>query len=478
MNAIPFSFDNQSYRCADPMPEPQKISKDNPKSADVKVQICFELMVKNSNDFASKHPFPTQKNLIKALVINETDKQDIEARALNTHPIVHQRVLSLIQDFLKIKLELGTSKEKQLYKDMTPTQFIDRLIHKRPLAFLTADDYYLLRNGRRGEGGFELIGTENEIAPLCLNDYLSYDEMQISALIGLTVPTRFINNGWRNNRGEPGKKGEYIESGIYYGLVGARLEKPGVMEWQHVVITPDQNKRENGYGVDPQPDNLKRRLLTCWAKFYQLAPFPTFEEAKSDTSGKYLKISEDIYFNKQAYKERLRMTVEPFLVDANEQARKAGKKGYIQAVGIGLGNWCLAPEQGKLMLDVYAEVIAKNSLQYVSDIDFSWISAVPQICGTAQDGQFLNNIRIHFSKRNPAMPLPPRDKDKLLICSYAWDGNSYPGNEYWLGPEYLAASGDPAAACCSNIVRTSEPRNQSDGFRRKCRYFTAKERAR
>ena len=35
------------------------------------------------------------------------------------------------------------------------------------------------------------------------------------------------------------------------------------------------------------------------------------------------------------------------------------------------------------------------------------------------------------------------------MTSYAWDGNSFPGNEYWLG--MCCASGDPAAVCCSSV---------------------------
>jgi hypothetical protein len=60
--------------------------------------------------------------------------------------------------------------------------------------FQNSTDFYLLRDGViRGNGGFEMIGKDEERAPLVLKDYISYDEMQIAALLGVTVPTYFIN---------------------------------------------------------------------------------------------------------------------------------------------------------------------------------------------------------------------------------------------------------------------------------------------
>ena len=47
------------------------------------------------------------------------------------------------------------------------------------------------------------------------------------------------------------------------------------------------------------------------------------------------------------------------------------------------------------------------------------------------------------------------DQSKLVVSMFAWGGNSYIGNEYWSG--YLAASGDPAAGCCSNIPELLNP---------------------
>ena len=56
--------------------------------------------------------------------------------------------------------------------------------------FMMGAEDHLLRDGyTQGASGFEAIGTNHEQPPLILSDYLSYDEMQIAALLGVSVPT-------------------------------------------------------------------------------------------------------------------------------------------------------------------------------------------------------------------------------------------------------------------------------------------------
>ena len=51
-----------------------------------------------------------------------------------------------------------------------------------------------------------------------MQDYLSYDEMQISALISVAVPTLFINNGGRDSLCKPGDQGTYEDLEIWGSL--------------------------------------------------------------------------------------------------------------------------------------------------------------------------------------------------------------------------------------------------------------------
>lgn len=75
---------------------------------------------------------------------------------------------------------------------------------------------------------------------------MTFDEMQISALIGVSVPTYFINCGSRTNAAKlEGTfsstytnllQDGYPVEGVFVGLVGARFEQKEYMESQHMLI--------------------------------------------------------------------------------------------------------------------------------------------------------------------------------------------------------------------------------------------------
>ena len=68
-------------------------------------------------------------------------------------------------------------------------------------------------DGRTGSGGWDAIGTAEE-GSLRLSELMSYDEIALAALVGVSVPTHFINKGGRFNLGEPDRPGtQPLESG-------------------------------------------------------------------------------------------------------------------------------------------------------------------------------------------------------------------------------------------------------------------------
>ncbi|XP_076060688.1 uncharacterized protein LOC143036808 [Oratosquilla oratoria] len=398
--------------------------------------ISLEEFVKKSDSFLPHFPRDTAR--VRTLLKKCWKKETLEQKVNSAYPLVHERVLNLAAEFIHYKKQNGSSIERKLYAEMDLVSFFDRLLKKRPYVFYTANDRYMLRNEEIGDGGFEKIGTESEDHTLCMQDYLTYDEMKISALVSVSSMSCFINDGSRHNKGVEFKDGKFEKEGVIIGAVGARLKKKSVMEWQDCIITREQNSECSGYG------NIRVSSLPgIWGRMWG-SYLPLWDEMDPNKTG-YLNIDGKKYFNTLVYRRRIQLTAEVILGEATKRAQSQGRKAYIHVVGLGLGVWRAINEQEEIFVDAWGMALGQIDTTHISDVDFSWIKV--DECKGVKDGEKLHGVTLHFTMRSLHDPVP---EGTLLVCTYAWDGNSLPGNEYWL--EKLCSTGDGAAACSSQVA--------------------------
>jgi len=367
----------------------------------------------------------------------------------NTWLIIPDKLKVLITDFLNIKIHYGSAVEMDFYREITLPEFVHRLFEKRPLCFTGSNDVYTLRENCQGIGHWETIGTPYEQEPLVLREYLSYDEIEIAAFLGVSCLTPFINNGSRHNDGRISPKETIEPYGIYIGQVGTRFQKPGRMEYRFMIISKEQNTIENGYG--PNNNSINGLLLQAWAKFYEVPYFPTYDEACSDPE-KWPCVDPvklpGTKLNVTVYKQRVRILAEVFLKEANNRALQHSKQAYCYVVGLGLGVWAIDKSlQNNITVEVYLELLRSNAFKGISDLYFGYIAYNGEL------PESIHDTKIHMGTREPADSL--KDRSKILVANWAWDANSFVGNEFWCN--CLGASGDPAAASCSFVGFFANP---------------------
>ena len=304
-------------------------------------KITFDQIVENSKKFdLGVCPFPTSSNRITNIARNNDEiKPRIAKHAQETKIIFNKKIIPLLENFLTCKRKFGSPKEQVFYASLTVPQLIIRLIEKRPLTFFYPMDKHLLRAEPRTVDSpfFNQIGKLNESDLLKLEDYISYDEMPLAGLLGVSSPTSFINNGGRSNEGKKSpQEGSYEKEGVYVGLVGCRFEKKDLMECAHMRIKKEDDGNPND--ANKEQDVCRQELMKIWAKFYgHESNFPSFQDVDNADNTDYPVISlppvEDTYgathyhttpdhFNIPVYKKRMSLVILPFLKDAVARAKK------------------------------------------------------------------------------------------------------------------------------------------------------------
>lgn len=398
--------------------------------------------------FLAKSPYimPTVNNRIENF-----DPNTIATDACETTVIMHPKIPALCTSFLRYKRQYGSVVEKALYKDMSQTTLVGRLILNRCLHFVQAHDYTVIQDLTSSYSAnlapeWLRVGTKDEGSNkhIKLKDYLSYDEMMLASLLGTSGPSFVINTGTRNNCAQKMNENRHETRAIIVGLVGARLHKPGQMD--HALMLPAASGRE------------------CMPPFRQQDPGVTKLFRDFFGGGK-----QGPTFDVKVYKERMRLTIETFLLEADDRAAQAEMTAYAHLVGLGLGVWKHTVEQPRWYVEVLTDCLERLHLNHVSTVEVAWIAVEEETQRLCKDAGKRVGIRVLFNKRPPFEKL---DTDELVVRSWAWDSNTIPGNrptmrlemgfvlilagnEYWSG--LLDDSDDPAAVCATTVGELHNP---------------------
>ena len=289
--------------------------------------------------------------------------------------------------------------------------------------------------------------------------------MEISALINVSVPTFFFNNGNRFNKSKPGDEDTFYPKGILIGAVGARFEN------EHM------ESRFMKSSKSPAIASLPNELLDAWKGVYG-----------TDLIDKLTKPDPNDLVD-DVYRIRMELSYLPIILHAQQEGLERNQRVVLRLNGLGTGVWAFydkCTHQEGIIVEVIEKAIKSHDLSHIDMIELLWITApdaykadhstfiakiqVPENEDHIKEGKYgraqledakKHKINMEFHQGNIADPLPatlpalPDGQEYLLVTMYAWDGNSFPGNEYWVGS--LTASGDPAAACCSTISELQNP---------------------
>ena len=118
-------------------------------------------------------------------------------------------------------------------------------------------------------------------------------------------------------------------------MVGARFEHPNRMEWQEIILEEDLKKTYDGN----ENDGIAKLFNDFYKTKIQQGPEKLLDLQRNQRK-----------FNVSIYRERIAISAETYLLEANERGKFKNSKVHVVVVGLGLGVWQICAQQVCLFL--------------------------------------------------------------------------------------------------------------------------------
>lgn len=398
--------------------------------------------------------------------------------ARNTRPFLSTSIWNILTEFMNFMRNLPGEEGKNykiVYENFTQSDLVKRLLFKRPVVFcepilscMRFDEGPIRGNYNFYDVATSLDSDEPKGKPW-LREYISYDEILLSSLICMSTPTFYVSDGsirnWNKISTSP-----HIERGILCGLVGATNTKINFLENRFI------------YPLQPNHSNEVHKSDEFWIKYVYREAFPEGKIPTQDEVNQFPEIYGKIYsgdINMVYFEKRLMFSIIPFIEEASARGVEIGKNVFCSVPPIGAGVWA-----GQIDSDIIRRLIIEGVIKYLDDnFDYAKFNRLAALVLPKTDLSFYSSLRpskkvreikinddatvsiffyapkdhkitIFNQVRYVAELLPKGFENCLSIAGYAWDGNSYPGNEYWKA--YLC-SFDPQAIYCSLLGQFQNP---------------------
>ena len=136
-------------------------------------------------------------------------------------------------------------------------------------------------------------------------------------------------NFFFNKLGKSNSKSSHDSEAVYVGVVGARFEHPNRMEWQEIILEEDLKKTDGN-----ENDVIAKLFKDFYKSKIQQGPEKFLDLQRNQRK-----------FNASIYRERIAISAETYLLEANERGKFKNLKVHAVVVGLGLGVWQICAQQ-------------------------------------------------------------------------------------------------------------------------------------